>query len=94
MLEAIEEPPQDFKSVDDLFKRTLEHEKKVTGMINGLVNVAVKENDKQTGLFLRWFVKEQVEEEANPASILKKMSTFGNGQKELLRLDEQLAQRK
>ena len=87
-LEPIEEPPQDFSSVTDLFKKTLGHEKKVTGMINDLVALAVEEKDAETEKFLQWFVKEQVEEEATPAGILKEIE--GEGETEV---DSKLAKR-
>jgi ferritin len=78
-LEAIEEPPQDFTSVKDLFEKTLAHEKKVTGMIRDLVDLAVQEKDGETEKFLQWFVKEQMEEEATPAGILEKIESKGEG---------------
>ncbi|HPN73229.1 MAG TPA: ferritin, partial [Candidatus Omnitrophota bacterium] len=68
-LDAIEAPPQEFSSVTDLFKQTLEHEKKVTAMITDLVNMAIEEKDRATEIMLQWFVTEQVEEEANASDI-------------------------
>ena len=92
-LQAIEEPPQDFTSVVDLFDRTLKHEKAVTGLINDLVKVAQGENDKDSEKFLEWYVKEQQEEEATPAGILDKLKAAGNNKDELLRVDSELAKR-
>ncbi len=93
-LEAIEQPPQDFSSAADLFEKTLAHEKKVTQMIHGLVELAKAENDTQTQDFLQWFVKEQVEEEATPAGILKNMNLKGQDGKGVSEINEQLAKRK
>jgi len=90
MLKAIDQPPQDFSSAKDLFDKTLNHEKKVTGLIHDLVALAKKENDKNTEKFLKWFVKEQVEEEATPAGILAKIGTSGKP----LEVDRELAKRK
>ena len=87
-LEAIEEPPQEFSSVTDLFEKTLEHEKKVTGLIKGLVGLAAEEKDAETEQFLQWFVKEQIEEEAAPAGILKKLGEKGEAE-----VDDELAKR-
>ncbi len=87
-LDAIEEPPQDFLSIIDLFEKTLEHEKKVTAMINDLVVLAVEEKDGETEKFLQWFVKEQIEEEATPAGILKKFENKGETE-----VDSELAKR-
>ena len=92
-LKAIEQPPHDFSSAVDLFEKTLEHEKKVTKMIDGLVNVAKKENDHATETFLQWFVTEQVEEEANATEILQKLKLVGKDGNGLLLIDSQLATR-
>jgi len=93
MLETIEEPPQDFKSVTDLFHETLSHEKKVTKMINDLMKLAIKENDQATQIMLQWFVTEQVEEEANSMGMLQKLKLIGKDSSGLLMLDSELAQR-
>jgi len=92
-LKAIEQPPHDFSSAVDLFEKTLEHEKKVTKMIDGLVNAAKKENDHATETFLQWFVTEQVEEEANDTGILQKLKLAGKDGNGLLMIDSQLATR-
>jgi len=94
MMQAIEEPPQDFLSVVELFVKTLEHEKKVTRLINDIVTLAKNENDQDMVKFLQWFVKEQVEEEANPANILKNIDTKGSDKKGLSDIDAQLAKRR
>jgi ferritin len=93
LLEAIEQPTQDFSSAVDLFKQTLNHENKVTKMINSLVNLANKENDHATEAFLQWFVTEQVEEEANAVEILQKLELVGKDGEGLLMIDRQLAAR-
>lgn len=94
VLLPIEKPPQDFSSGEDLFDKTLDHEKKVSSMIAGLVEMAKGENDRETEDFLRWFVKEQIEEEATPAGILQKIRAGGKDEKSLSEIDAQLAGRK
>jgi len=89
-LKAIDEPPQDFSSAKDLFEKTLAHEKKVTTLIRNLVELAKKENDKDTEDFLQWFVKEQVEEEENPVKVLKRLKEEEKG---IQIVDEELAVR-
>jgi len=93
-LRAIDNPPQNFTSGRDIFEKTLAHEKKVTAMINDLVNLAKKENDKDTEEFLQWFVKEQKEEEATPAAILRKIEQVQAEKKDLSEIDSTLAARK
>ena len=92
-LKEIKEPPKNFKSAVDLFEKTLEHEKKVTAMINKLVKQAKSENDYTTETFLQWFVTEQVEEEANDVDILQKLNLAGKTGSALLLLDVQLGKR-
>ena len=95
-LGAIEEPPQNFSSAIDLFEKTLAYEKKVTGLIHGLVAAAKDEDDKDTEGFLQWFVKEQVEEEATPNMILQDMRSAlaKDGKEGLAVVDARLANRK
>ena len=92
-LDTIEKPPQDFESAADLFKKTLEHEKKVTKRINGLVDQARKESNHATETFLQWFVTEQVEEESNANEVLQKLELIGKDASGLLTIDSQLATR-
>ena len=47
------------------FRRGLQHEVKVTGLIYNLVNIAAEEKDHATSNFLQWFITEQVEEETS-----------------------------
>jgi len=93
VLEAIDEPDKDFSSPADLFKRTLEHEQKVTKMINNLVDLAKKQNDHATETFLQWFVTEQIEEEANATENVQKLKLVGKDGNGLLMVDSQLATR-
>lgn len=69
-LQSLEEPPNDWKSVEDIVKAGLDHEIEVTGNINDCVNLAIEENDHATRNFLNWFVDEQVEEVATSKELL------------------------
>ena len=93
LLEAIDKPTQEFFSPIDLFKKTLEHEKKVTARINKLVDLAKKESDHATAAFLQWFVTEQVEEEASPNEILQRLDIAGKDKSAILLVDGELAAR-
>lgn len=73
ILKAIDEPPSDFKSIQDTFEQTLEHERKVTSLINNLNKLAIEENDYATQAHLQWFISEQVEEEATAEDILNQI---------------------
>ncbi|HKL31186.1 MAG TPA: ferritin [Tangfeifania sp.] len=92
-IKAIEQMPTEFESVVDVVEKTLEHEQKVTAMIDNLVNIAVEERDHATQSFLKWFVDEQVEEEANVTDLLDTLKLIdgkGNG---MFMLDRELRQR-
>lgn len=93
LLGAIEEPPQKFASIRDIFEKTLAHEKIVTSLINDLVVQAREEKDAATEIMLQWFVTEQVEEEANPTEILQRLDIIGKDGNGIFMLDQELAQR-
>lgn len=52
------------------FEEVLKHEQHVTALINNLMVVAVEEKDFASQSMLKWFIDEQVEEEANVKEIL------------------------
>jgi ferritin len=92
-LQAIEQPPQDFSTAEELFERTLEHEKKVTDLINKLVATAREVNDNASEIFLQWFVTEQVEEESSASEMLQRFRIAGADGNALLMLDRELSGR-
>ena len=94
-LKGIEQMPVEFESVLQVAEKTLEHEQHVTALINNIVDIAVEERDHATQSFLKWFVDEQVEEEANATEIIDDLKLIegegrGNG---LFMLDRELRQR-
>lgn len=91
-LTAIDGPPTKWASPLAIFQEAYKHEQKVTGLINALVDLAIKEKDHATNTFLQWFVNEQVEEEANADGIAQQLKLVGDGSG-LLMLDRELAQR-
>ncbi|MBC7115269.1 MAG: ferritin [Archaeoglobi archaeon] len=93
-LGSIEMPPSEWKSPLDVFESVLSHEKKVTSMINELVELAMEEKDYATYNFLQWFVAEQVEEEASAEEIRRQLELIGDDRRALLMIDRELAQRK
>jgi ferritin len=92
-LMAIEQPPVNFKSPLEIFQKTLDHERKVTGLINKLYKTAVSEDDVASQILLQWFITEQVEEEANATEILEKLKMVGDKPSGLLYLDKELKKR-
>lgn len=92
-LTAIETPPFKWESPLKVFEEAYKHEQKVTGWINDLVNLAIKEQDHATNNMLQWFVKEQVEEEANAAEVVEKIKMLGPEGHAFLWLDHELGKR-
>ena len=92
-LRSIEKPQKEFESIEDVFEVSLNHEKKVTSMINNLMDMAKEEGDHSSINFLNWFVDEQVEEEDQFESVLAKIRRIGESGQGLLMLDKELGQR-
>ncbi len=93
ILQAIDQPPSEFQSPLDVFKNTLEHEQKVTAMINDLYELALEEKDYASQIFLQWFITEQVEEKNNVGQIIETLKRIGDSDQGLLMLDKELAGR-
>ncbi len=93
-LAAIEEPPSKWKSPLAVFQDAYDHEKKVTKMIDNLASLAEKEDERATGVFLHWFIDEQVEEEDSARNIVEKLKMAGDSKNVLMVIDRQLAERK
>lgn len=91
--EAIEAPKGKWTSAGKVFEEVYAHEQKVTGMINALVDLAMKEKDHATFEMLQWFVKEQVEEEEHASEILSQIRMAGDVTGHLFWLDHQLGKR-
>ena len=90
---GIDQPPTNFESVRAVFKQTLEHEKKVTGLIEAIYAAAAEDRDYASQTFLNWFIDEQVEEEKNAVDILEALRIGGESGPALLMLDRQLGKR-
>ena len=82
MLKPIGAVETEWKDTLTVFEETLAHEQKVTSLINNLMDIAIEEKDHATQSFLKWFVDEQVEEEASVNEILDQLRLVkdtGNG---------------
>jgi ferritin len=93
VLKAIAQVPVDFDGIVDVFEKTLAHENHVTLLINNLMDVAISASDHASQSFFKWFVDEQVEEEANVEKILatlKLINGQGNG---IFMMDREMSQR-
>ena len=93
-LDVIAKPPAEWKSALAVFEAGYKHEQKVTGLINGLVELAEKEKDHATAIFLQWFVTEQVEEEKNASDIVAKLKMLEDIPQAVFMLNKELGMRK
>ncbi|MEA1933574.1 MAG: ferritin [Thermodesulfobacteriota bacterium] len=93
ILGRIDAPPSEWESSVAVFDATYQHEQKVTGLINDLVDLAMEEKDHATNNFLQWFVSEQVEEEASASEVLNKAKLIGDAPGGLFMLDRELGAR-
>lgn len=93
VLKPIAQVPVDFDGIVDVFEKTLEHENHVTSLINNLMDVAVKAGDHASQSFLKWFVDEQVEEEANVERILNTLKLINGQGNGIFMMDRELGQR-
>ena len=92
-LSQIQGPPTEWESPLAAFEGALEHEQKVTGLINDLMDLAIKGRDHATQIFLQWFVTEQVEEEDSANEVIQKIKLMGDAQGGLFMVDRELGQR-
>jgi ferritin len=92
-LSPIGEVPVTFSGTLNVFEETLVHEQLVTGLINNLMDIAIKEGDHATKSFLQWFVDEQVEEEANVEQILNNLRLIKGEGQGLLMMDREMQTR-
>jgi len=92
-LRAIDKPQVKGETPLEIFEHVLEHEQFVTSRINALADVADEVKDRAALSLLNWYIKEQVEEEANVGGLLATLKLIGDDKKALLMLDKDLAAR-
>lgn len=92
-LKPIEKVDTKWKSPLAAFEQTLQHEEKVTSLINDLYALAEQEKDYATQSMLKWFIDEQVEEEENAKAIIDTLKLIGDNGYGLYQLDKELATR-
>lgn len=93
VLKPIEAVPTTWNSVLEVFESTLEHEQKVTTLINNLFAITTAENDYATQSMLKWFIDEQVEEEETAQNIIDNLKMIKDNGYGLYMLDKELGAR-
>jgi len=92
-LTAIEAPATEWDSPLSAFEAAYKHEQYITKRINDLVDLAAAQKDHAAGIFLQWFVTEQVEEEASADEIVQKLKMLADAPGGLFMLDREMGQR-
>ncbi len=88
---ATKSPLTTYKSLEGLIKTALKNEQVVTKAIHKIVEIAQKEKDHSTNVFLEWFVNEQVQEETKFETILQKFDLIGRDKLAINEIDKILA---
>ncbi|NOQ27186.1 MAG: ferritin [Bacteroidales bacterium] len=77
IIPAFDQPPVNFDGIKKVFDQVLEHERFISGSINDIAALAIKENDFATQNWIQWFITEQVEEESSVQGIIDKLNLLG-----------------
>jgi len=83
----------EWASTIDVFMETQAHEKEVTERIYQIADTAIETRDHATQSMLRWFIDEQVEEEANVQAIIDTLNLVQDNGYAIYGLDKELATR-
>lgn len=89
----IDKPEDNWENPLHVFNDALAHEKKVTAWINELYELAIEDKDYATQSFLKWFIDEQVEEEASTTEIVERLKLVKDNPGGLFMMDRELGSR-
>ncbi|MFD0961256.1 ferritin [Paenibacillus chungangensis] len=92
-MDALPEPNNDYKSVLDAFQQGFKHEQINTERFYHLSDLAMNDREHATINFLKWFIDEQVEEEALFDSIINKLKRIDKDSNAFYMLDAEFAGR-
>jgi ferritin len=87
---SIEQPPKEFRDLENVFELLLSHEISVTESINNLVDICLQQKDYTTHNFVQWYVSEQLEEEALARTVLDKLRLIGGDKGGMYMFDRDL----
>ncbi|GAA3403097.1 ferritin [Paenibacillus hodogayensis] len=93
VVSGMKNPLNEYGSLLDAFEQAYEHEQTVTRRIYDLSDIAWNEREHATINFLKWFIDEQVEEEATFDSIIQKLRRIDNDSNAFYMLDAELGKR-
>jgi ferritin len=93
VMDALSRPQDRWDSPAAAFEAAYKHEQHITECFQKLMQSAREEKDVMTESFLKWFVDEQVEEEAQTIAIVKQLKMVGESAQGLFMVDRELGSR-
>ncbi|RXZ82558.1 ferritin [Paenibacillaceae bacterium] len=93
-IQGMPTPRNDYKSVLEVYEEGYKHELEVTERFYHLSDLALNEREHATIQFLKWFIDEQVEEEAMFDAIIQKLKRIDKDSNAFFMLEAEFAQRK
>ncbi len=93
IIQGMDTPNNDFTSILQAFEHAYEHEQSVTRRIYELSDIAMNDREHATIQFLKWFIDEQVEEEALFDNIIQKLKRIERDSNAMFMLDDEFAKR-
>jgi ferritin len=93
VLQDLDAPKLDFKSVLDVFETAFKQEQRVSKQIDDLYGLAAREKTYAAMVQLEWFISEQVEEEKTMREIVARMKMVKDDPASLLDIDRELGGR-
>lgn len=92
-LQAISGPDTEWENPLSAFQAAYKHEQHITDRIDTLLELAIEEKDHAAQSFLKWFVDEQVEEEATADGVVQQLTLAKEAPGALFMLDREFGQR-
>lgn len=92
-VDSMPTPNNKFSSILETFEKSLDHEKEVTKRIYKLSDMALDQREHATMTFLKWFVEEQVEEEATFDNLIQKLKRIDDDSNAFFMLEDELGKR-
>jgi ferritin len=92
-LSGMDVPNNVYASTLDAFEHAYAHEQEVTKRIYNLSDIAMNDREHATIQFLKWFIDEQVEEEAMFDSIINKLKRIDTDSNAFFMMDNEFSQR-
>ncbi len=94
LVEGVPAAPNKYKSALEAFTAAFDHEVFVSQEINKMMETALAEKDFAAVEMLRWFVTEQVEEEAQTDAVVQQLKMIGPSLGSLMYIDRHVGKRK